>query len=66
VSETEASSWRRAAERLMDGQREALEIARAALEREGADPEDALADVVDVLEGSLEDVRAELGLDEEG
>jgi len=50
----------------MDGQREALEIARAALEGEESDPEEAMADVLDVLEGSLADANAELGLDEEG
>jgi len=66
MSEAEASGWRRATERLMDGQREALEIARAALEGEDSDPEDAMADIQDVLEGSLEDARAELGLDEDG
>jgi hypothetical protein len=65
VSETEASGWRQAAERLMDGQREALEIVRAALEGSDAAPEDALADLQDVLQGTLEDARAALGLDEE-
>ncbi len=66
MSGAEASALRRALERLLDGQREALEIARAARESDGPDPEDALADVEDVLEGSLEDARADLGLDEEG
>jgi hypothetical protein len=49
----------------MDGQQEALDIARATLEAgTAARTDDALADLVDVLEGTLEDARAELGIEE--
>ena len=65
MSGAEDARLRMTLERLMDGQREALEIAQAALEGEGPNPEDALADIQDVLEGSLEDARADLGWNEE-
>jgi hypothetical protein len=64
VSETESGGLRRAVERLMDGQREALEVTRRALDG-GAPAEDALEDLEDILEGSLEDARALLGMEEE-
>jgi hypothetical protein len=64
VSETESGGLRRAVERLMDGQREALEVTRSALDSR-APAEDALADLEDILEGSLEDARAMLGMEEE-
>jgi hypothetical protein len=58
---------RRAVGRLMDGQREALEIVRAALEAgDEARTDEALADLEDVLEGTLEDARAHLGIEEGG
>jgi len=66
VSETESGGsgeLRRAVERLMDGQREALEVTRRALDSE-APAEDALEDLEDILEGSLEDVRAILGTED--
>jgi hypothetical protein len=64
VNETEQQRLRRAVERLMDGQREALEVTRSALEG-GAPSEDALVDLEDILEGSLEDARAMLGMEDE-
>jgi len=65
VSEAEVSRLRLAVERLMDGQREALQIARKALEAGPGDHvDDALADLQDVLEGTLEDARADLGIGE--
>ena len=50
-------------ERLMDGQREALEVTRRALDAE-TPAEDALEDLEDILEGSLEDARAILGIED--
>ena len=65
VSETENARLRQAMRRLMDGQQEALDIVRGALEGgEDARTDDALADLQDVLEGTLEDVRADLGIEE--
>jgi hypothetical protein len=64
VNGTESERLRRAVERLMDGQREALEVTRRALDG-GAPAEDALEDLEDILEGSLEDARALLGMEEE-
>ena len=64
MSEPEEARLRRAVERLMDGQREALEITRAAIEAGtgAARAGDALADLEDVLEGTLEDALAYLGV----
>jgi hypothetical protein len=65
VSEAEDFRLRRAVRRLMEGQREALDIVRGVLEGgEDARTDDALADLQDVLEGTLEDVRADLGIEE--
>ena len=64
MSETEQQRLRRAVERLLDGQREALEVTRRALD-EGTPAEGALEDLEDILEGSLEDARAMLGMEEE-
>jgi hypothetical protein len=64
VNGTEQQRLRQALGRLMDGQREALEVTRRALDG-GAPAEDALADLEDILEGSLEDARAMLGMEEE-
>ena len=67
MSETEISRLKLAVERLMDGQREALGIVRGVLEAgDDARTDDALADLQDVLEGTLEDARADLGIEEEG
>jgi len=48
----------------LDGQREALEVTRRALDG-GAPAEGSLEDLEDILEGSLEDARAMLGMEEE-
>ena len=51
-------------ERLMDGQREALEVTRRALD--GDTPaEGALVDLEDILQGALDDARAILGMEDE-
>jgi hypothetical protein len=57
---------RRAIERLVDGQHEALGVVRAALERPDTPDEGLLVDLEDILEGSLADARASLGEEEEG
>jgi hypothetical protein len=64
VNETEQQRLRLAVERLMDGQREALEVTRRALDSE-APAEDALGDLEDILEGALDDARAVLGTEDE-
>ena len=54
--------------RLVDGQREALEVVRRTLDGE-APAEEALVDLVDledILQGALEDARAALGMEDEG
>jgi hypothetical protein len=64
VSE-EPGPLRAAVERLMEAQREALEVTNRALDAEGEEEypgagerlEGALVDVRDILEGALEDVR---------
>jgi hypothetical protein len=60
---TENGGLRRALERLMDGQREALEVIRRALDGE-APAEEALEDLEDILQGALDDARAILGVEE--
>jgi hypothetical protein len=65
VNGTESERLRLAVERLLDGQREALEVLRRALD-EGTPSEDVLADLEDILQGALEDARAILGTEEEG
>ena len=65
MSGTESERLRQAVGRLVDGQREALEVLRQTLDAEGAPAEDALGDLEDILEGALEDARAILGTDDE-
>lgn len=65
MSEGELDGLRRAVERLMDGQREALEVLRRALDGE-APAEEALQELEGALEDVLEDARAILGTEEEG
>ena len=60
---TESERLRLAVERLLDGQREALEVLRRALD-EGTPSEDVLADLEDILQGALEDARAALGTED--
>jgi len=62
---SEDAQLRRAMRRLMEGQEEALGIVRATLEAgEDARTDDVLADLQDVLEGTLEDARADLGIED--
>jgi hypothetical protein len=63
MSDGELYRLQRAVERLMEGQREALEVLRRALEGE-APAEDALEDLEDILQGALEDARAALGTED--
>ena len=65
MNETEQQRLRRAVGRLMDGQREALEVVRRALDG-GTPAEDALEDLEDILQGALEDARAVLETEEGG
>jgi hypothetical protein len=65
MNETNNDQLRRGLQRLMDGQREALEVLRQALEGE-MPTEDALRDLEDILEGASDDTRAILGIDEGG
>ena len=64
MNETEQQRLRQALGRLVDGQREALEVVRQALDGE-TPAEEALQDLEDILEGSLEDVRSILGTEGE-
>jgi len=65
VNAADDARLRRAVARLMDGQQEALGIVRAALEAgDEARTDEVLADLQDVLEGTLEDARAALGIEE--
>ena len=61
MNETEQQRLRRALGRLVDGQREALEVLRRALGGE-APAEEALVDLEDILQGALDDARAVLVL----
>jgi hypothetical protein len=65
VSWAESDRLQRAVGRLMEGQSEALEVLRRALD-EGTPSEDVLEDLEDILQGALEDARAILGTEEEG
>jgi len=61
MNEGELDRLRRAVERLINGQREALEaIEQAFEEREGIEQE-TLVDLQDILEGAYEDARSILG-----
>ena len=65
VNGTESERLRQAVERLMEGQREALEVLRRrALDGE-APSEDALVDLEDILQGALDDARSILGMEDE-
>ena len=48
----------------MDGELEALEAVRRALDGPDAPTEDMLADLLDILEGASQDARAILGTDD--
>jgi hypothetical protein len=64
VNGTESERLRLAVGRLMDGQREALEVLRRALD-DDTPAEGALVDLEDVLVGALEDARSILRTEEE-
>jgi hypothetical protein len=65
MSGPEEARLRRAVRRLMEGQEEALGIVRGVLEAgDDARTDEALADLQDVLEGTLEDARADFGMEE--
>jgi len=65
MSGAEDVQLRPAVRRLMEGQREALKIVRGALKAGiGPHTDDALTDLQDVLEGTLEDARVDLGIEE--
>ena len=57
VNEMENDRQRQAVEHLPDGQREALEAVRRALEGPNAPTEDMLVDLLDILEGASQDAR---------
>ena len=63
MSGAEGEWLRRAVERLMDGQREALEVLRRTLDGE-VPAEGALEDLEDILQGALDDARTILGVEE--
>jgi hypothetical protein len=65
VNGTENERLRRALGRLVDGQREALEVLRRALDGE-VPAEGALVDLEDILQGALDDARSILGTEDEG
>jgi hypothetical protein len=66
VSKIENDRWRQALERLIEGQQEALEVLRQAVEGADAPTEDTLLELEDILVGASEDMRSILGIDEEG
>jgi hypothetical protein len=64
VNGPESERLRQALGRLVDGQREALEVLRRALDGE-APAEGALEDLEDILQGALDDARSILGMEDE-
>jgi hypothetical protein len=57
VSEAELERLGRAVQRLMNGQKEALEVIAQALEESEGIEQDKLVDVQDILEGAYEDAQ---------
>jgi hypothetical protein len=57
MSEAELDRLRLAVERLMNGQKEALEVIAQALEESEGIEQDKLVDVQDILEGAYEDAQ---------
>jgi hypothetical protein len=57
VSEAELERLGRAVQRLMNGQKEALEVIAQALEGSEGIEQDKLVDVQDILEGAYEDAQ---------
>ena len=58
MSEGELDRLRRALERLMAGQREALGVIDQEVEDRESSAQETLAEVQDILEGALEDARS--------
>ena len=61
VSEGELERLRRALERLMNGQREALGVIDQEVEDQESSAQETLAEVQDILSGAYEDARTILG-----
>ncbi len=57
MSEAELERLGRAVQRLMNGQKEALEVIAQALEESEGIEQDKLVDVQDILEGAYEDAQ---------
>jgi hypothetical protein len=66
VNEGERDRLRRAVERLMIGQREALEVIDREVEDQESSAEETLAEVQDILSGAHDDARTILGGEEGG
>ena len=66
MNEGERDRLRRAVERLMIGQREALEVIDREVEDQESSAQETLAEVQDILSGAYEDARTILGGEEEG
>ncbi len=66
MSEGELDRLRRAVERLMAGQREALGVIERQVEDQESFAQETLAEVQDILSGAYEDARTILGIDEGG
>jgi hypothetical protein len=66
MSEGELDRLRRAVERLMAGQQEALGVIDREVEEQETFAQETLAEVQDVLSGAYEDARTILGIDEGG
>jgi HPt (histidine-containing phosphotransfer) domain-containing protein len=66
MSEGELDRLRRAVERLMSGQQEALGAIEQAVEEQETLEQETLAEVQDILSGAHEDARIILGIDEGG
>ncbi len=66
MNETENDRLRRAVERLMDGQQEALQAIEQAFEEQESFAQETLAEVQDILSGAYGDARSILGIDEGG
>ena len=61
MSEGELQRLRRAVERLMAGQREALGVIEQQVEEQETFAQETLAEVQDILSGAYEDARTILG-----
>jgi signal transduction histidine kinase len=66
MNEGERDRLRRAVERLMIGQREALEVIDREVEDQESSAQETLAEVQDILSGAYEDARTILGGEEGG